>query len=881
MVTPSTDLPAEQPALPCPIIAVGTSAGGLEALEQFFAPVQANCGYAFVVIQHLDPTQPALLVQLLQRATPLVVEEITDRMVVQPDHVYVIPPAHDVEILRNTLHLMEPVSARGLRLPIDRFFRSLADDRGPVSIAVVLSGMGADGTLGVRAIKAREGAVFVQDPATARFDSMPASVQEAGLADVTAPADALFPAIVDYLQHVPQRRLLGEREIPEAERAGIEKIVLLLRAQTGHDFSEYKLSTLSRRIERRISLHHLGRIDDYVRYVRENPTEGALLFKELLIGVTSFFRDPAVWEVMRQELLPALVKARTRDAALRAWVIACSTGEEAYTLAMVCREVFDELGYWRAGAVQIFATDLDEDAIARARAAVYPASIAADVSTERLDRWFVPTERGYRVGAELREMVVFAPQNVVMDPPFTRLDVLSCRNLLIYLAPTLQRKVIPLFHYALREGGLLMLGSAETVGSATTQFAPAHELQRIYRRLPMVDGADVAALPAVFRTPTYKERTTTTAPRKPSMDTLQASADRLLLARYAPAAILVGEKGDILYVSGRTGRYIEPAAGKANWNVFAMARDGLAAPLNEGFWRAVRTKQTVTLPDVTMDGDRDHRHVRVTIDPLTEPSSVANTVLIVFTEVATPANAPAVARPKGRGTRNEAHDGMEKRLEDARLALLTAREEMQVSQEELRSTNEELQSTNEELQSANEELTTSKEELQSMNEELQTVNKELQVKLEELSLASTDMANLLNSTDIATLFLDRLLKVRRFTTSATNIIHLIAGDVGRPLTDLSAVIDVPTLVEMAADVMRTLISVEQEVEARDGRWFAVRILPYRTQDDRIDGVVVTFGDITRAKSLEAALRGSQTVLEGQLADSIEQQRDSSSSKRAS
>jgi len=880
VVTQSTDLSTADTPLPCPIIAIGTSAGGLEALEQFFAPVPMNCGYAFVVIQHLDPTQPALLAELLQRATPLVVEEITDRVVVQSDHVYVIPPAHDVEILRNTLHLMEPGSARGLRLPIDRFFRSLADDRGPISIAVVLSGMGADGTLGGRAIKARAGAVFVQDPATARFDSMPKSMVDAGLADVTANADALFPAIVAYLDHVPMRRVLGERDIPETERAGIEKIVLLLRGQTGHDFSQYKLSTLSRRIARRISLHHLGRLDDYVRYVRENPAEGTLLFKELLIGVTSFFRDPAMWEVMRHDLLPALARERTRDSALRAWVVACSTGEEAYTLAIILREVLEELGHWRSGAVQIFATDLDEDAIARARLAVYPASIAADVSPERLDRWFVPSDRGYRVGMDIREMVVFAPQNVVMDPPFTRLDVLSCRNLLIYLAAELQRKVIPLFHYALREGGILMLGSAETIGSATSLFVPADEKSRIYRRLAVTDGAEVLTFPAVFRTPTPKEQANASAPRKLSMDTLQASADRLLLARYAPAAILVGEKGDILYVSGRTGRYLEPAAGKANWNVFAMAREGLAAPLNEGFWRAVRTKHTVTLLDVAIGKGKDLQHVRVTIDPLTEPASVANTVLIVFADVAIPEPPSRHGRRTGPAIRHPTHEGLEKSLEASRIALLTAREEMQVSQEELRSTNEELQSTNEELQSANEELTTSKEELQSMNEELQTVNKELQSKLEELFLASTDMANLLNSTDIATLFLDRTLKVRRFTTSATNIIHLIAGDVGRPLTDLSAVIDVPKLVEMAADVMRTLISVEQEVEACDGRWFAVRILPYRTQDDRIDGVVVTFSDVTRAKSLETALRGSQTVLEGQLADSIEQQRDTASSKRA-
>jgi two-component system, chemotaxis family, CheB/CheR fusion protein len=874
-VTHSSDLPTGEVGLLCPIIAVGTSAGGLEALEQFFAPVPAACGYAFVVIQHLDPAQPSLLVELLQRATPLAVVEITDRVAVQPDCIYVLPPGRDAEILRNVLHLMEPAEARGLRLPIDRFFRSLADDCGPLSIAVVLSGMGADGTLGVRAIKASAGAVFVQEPESARFASMPRSVVDAGLADVSARAPALYPAIVEYLRRLPRLRLLNDRQVPEDERAGIEKIVLLLRSQTGHDFSQYKLSTLWRRIERRISLHHLEHVGDYVRYVRENPAEGTLLFKEMLIGVTSFFRDPPVWAALREHVLPAVLAARASGTGLRAWVVACSTGEEAYTLAIVCREVFEDLGIWRSGAVQIFATDLDGDAIARARSAEYLPNIAADVSPERLDRWFVQTERGFRIGTAIREMVVFAPQNLVMDPPFTRLDIVTCRNLLIYLAPELQRKVIPLFHHALREGGVLMLGSAETIGSATMLFAPLATPGRIYRRLATAEGIDLATLPAVFHPPTH------TAPASPatlSTDTLQSAADHLLLSRHAPAAVLVGDRGDILYVSGRTGRYLEPAAGKANWNVFAMARKGLAAPLNEGFWRALRTKAPVTLHNIPVGIGRELQHVRVTIDPLEEPAVVARTVLIVFTDLAAPQAEP---RHRRRGhAPDEAREALEHHLEESRLALLTAREDMQVSQEELRSTNEELQSTNEELQSANEELTTSKEELQSMNEELQTVNKELQSKLEELSMASTDMANLLNSTHIATLFLDRTLRVRRFTTSATHIIHLIASDVGRPITDLTAAVDVPALLEKAADVMRTLRGLEQEVEGRDGRWFAVHILPYRTQDDRIDGVVLTFNDITRAKSLEAALRAAQAVLEGRLADSLEQQRDASTTTKA-
>lgn len=565
-------------------------------------------------------------------------------------------------------------------------------------------------------------------------------------------------------------------------------------------------------------------------------------------------------------MLPALLAGKSTDETVRAWVTACSTGEEAYSLAIAFHEAMSADGGAKGRNVQLFATDLDPDAIAKARGGVYPLNIEADVPAELLDRYFVKTDRGYRVIKEVREMVVFASQNLVMDPPFTRLDLISCRNLLIYLTPELQKKVMPLFHYSLRKGGVLLLGSAETVGSASELFSPMSDKARLYRKIEPTDGVTTLAMPAVFGSSAVPSASSAPRDTTRPVESLQSSTDRLLLAQFAPAAVLVGDQGDILYVSGRTGRYLEPAAGKANWNVFAMARPGLERPLSEGFWRALRSSQHVSVPDIIIrDGDTT-LHVRVVIQPIIDAAAGKHTVLIVFYELP----APSPAGRRGRTARAAKGHALQAELvqdlEQARVSLLTAREEMQVSQEELRSTNEELQSTNEELQSTNEELTTSKEELQSMNEELQTVNQELQSKLEELSLAGTDMANLLNSTSTATLFLDRDLRVRRFTTPMESIIHLIPGDVGRPITDIVSTLDFPDMAESSRRVMRTLLIVEKEVAASDGRWFAMRILPYRSHDDRIDGVVITLSDITKAKALEAALRKAQSSLEGQLAD---------------
>jgi two-component system CheB/CheR fusion protein len=848
-----------------PIVGIGASAGGLEALELFLANVPENSGMAFVIVQHLDPTHKGIMVELLQRGTPMKVFQIKDRMRVEANCVYVIPPNKDLSILHGVLNLFAPLAPRGLRLPIDFFFRALAEDQQEHSIGVILSGMGTDGTLGLRAIKEKGGSVFVQSPDTAKFDGMPRSAVDAGLADVIAAVEELPANINAYVHHAPlftkpnpsTRSDSGKHLLDEDQaKSSIEKVILILRAQTGHDFSLYKKTTIHRRIERRIGLHHMDNIATYVRLLRENPQEVELLFNELLIGVTNFFRDPAAWESLKTDALPKLLAKRTPDQALRAWVPACSTGEEAYSLAMLFQEALDSLKPHHAAKnfkLQIFATDLDLHAIERARAGVYPQNISADVSAERLRRFFVKEERGYRVSKSIREMVIFAPQNIIMDPPFTKLDLLTCRNLLIYLTPELQKKLLPLFHYSLKPDGILFLGTSETIGGFDELFAPVDAKMRLYRRREAGQPAQAVEFPTAFS----KARPSAAARViKPSVN-IQTLADGLLLQTYSPAAVMTNENGDILYISGRTGKYIEPAAGKANWNIFVMAREGLRYELSGAFQKALRKKETVTLKDVTIGSNGGTQRIHVTIQPIQEAGELHGMVMIVFKDVAAPSVSKLSTKPvAGRGAAAKNTTELKKQLEYFRMETQNMREEMQTSHEELQSTNEEMQSTNEELQSSNEELTTSKEEMQSMNEELQTVNNELQAKLDELSHVNSDMKNLLDSTDIATLFLDNTLCVRRFTAQTSKITQLIPADVGRPITDIASALLYPQLAEDAREVLRTLVKVDRQISLPNGDWFGTRILPYRTLENMIDGVVITFTDITESKKLEAKLRKS-------------------------
>ena len=859
---PEPETPLNQDKRSFPIVGIGASAGGLEALEQFLSGVPQASGMAFVIVQHLDPTHTGLLPEILRRATKMEVFQVKDRMKVKPDCVYVIPPNKELSILHGTLHLFAPTTPRGIRLPIDFFLRSLAEDQQEQSIGVILSGMGSDGTMGLRAIKEKAGVALVQEPESAKYDSMPRSAINAGLADLVAPAEALPGKLIDYLRHTYFSARLAP-EAQENDQSSLDKILIMLRSKSGQDFSLYKKNTVCRRIERRMGIHQISKISGYVRFLRENPQELELLFKELLIGVTNFFRDPATWEQLRCHAIPALLARHPSGGTLRAWSTGCSTGEEAYSLAIIFREALEQLKPAEDFKLQIFATDLDPDAIDKARQGHYLPNIAADVSPERLQRFFVADEQGYRIGKEIREMVTFATQNVAMDPPFTRLDILICRNLLIYLTPELQRKLLPVFHYSLTPGGVLFLGSSESVTTFTELFTPLDIKSKLFLRRETAAPHETLMLSDSYtlkRPDASKELPVL----KPAVN-LQTLADQLLLQHFSPPAVLVNNKGDILYINGRTGKYLEPAAGKANWNIFAMTREGLGFELGNAFQKALKQTEPVTIKGLKVGSNGNStQRVDITVQLIVEPEVLRGMLLIVFTDVATP---PKKKRSvPGNSTQHDTARAaeLEQELGVARDLLQSTREENQSAQEELTSANEELQSTNEELQSTNEELTTSREEMQSLNEELQTVNAEQQSKMDELARVNNDMKNLLNSTEIVTIFLDNDLNLRRFTPGADKIFKLIPGDVGRPLSDIVNDLAYPEMTQEAQEVLRTLIFSEKQITATDGRWFSVRIMPYRTIENVIGGLVLTFMDISATKDLEAKMQKENARLKSLL-----------------
>ncbi|MFO7369731.1 MAG: chemotaxis protein CheB [Bacteroidales bacterium] len=838
-----------------PIVAIGASAGGLEALEQFLGSVADNSGMAYVVIQHLDPTQKGMLPELLQRISKIKVYQVKDRMVVKPNCIYVIPPNKSMSVLKGVLYLFEPIEERGLRLPIDFFFRSLADDVRERGIGVILSGMGSDGCLGLRMIKEKDGIILVQEPSTAKFDSMPRNAMDFVQADIVAPPGELPSKLMNFLKLSPIGKT--EQPIDSKDKSSLEKIIILLRTHTGNDFSLYKKNTVYRRIERRMGVHSIDKIASYVHFLQENPKESIILFKELMIGVTSFFRNSMVWEKLKETVIPGLFANLPSGSMLRAWIPGCSTGEEAYSLAMVFKEALEKADLHEGYTLQIFATDLDNDAIETARKGIFPANIEADISHDRLKRFFSKTEDGYRVNAEIREMIVFAQHNLIMQPPFTKIDILSCRNLLIYLESDLQKKLIGLFYYSINPEGIIILGNSETLGPQSLLFTPVDSKLKIFKRAATSLGPELFDFPASYsRTrPAYNEKQVTDK----SIENIQTLADQLLLQYFSPAGVLVNENGDIVYISGRTGKYLEPAVGKANMNIFAMLREGLRNEFPIAFRKALRDKNGVLLRNIVIGNNGSSQTVNVTFQWIDKPKALKGMVMIVFVDVP---DIPEIKQSLKKGesvVSNSKQKELEQELQRTREEVQNTLEEMQTSQEELKSTNEELQSANEELQSTNEELTTSKEEMQSLNEELQTVNAELQSKVDDFSRVNNDMKNLLNSTDIATLFLDKELNIRRFTNEATKIFKLIKSDIGRPFTDQVSDLVYPELAADALEVLRTLIFIQKTIPARDGRWFSVRIMPYRTFDDRIDGLVITFINTSDYKRVEMQLYESEQI----------------------
>jgi two-component system, chemotaxis family, CheB/CheR fusion protein len=838
-----------------PIVGIGASAGGLDALEQFLGNTPQNSGLAYVVIQHLDPTQKGMLPELLQRITQMKVIQAKDRMAVLPNNVYVIPPNKSMSILNRILYLFEPLEARGLRLPVDFFFHSLADDLRELSIGVILSGMGSDGSEGLRSIKEHNGIAMVQEPSTAKFDSMPRNAIDSVVIDVIAPASELPEKLLSRLSD--SSPVQTEWDIPVKEQSALEKIIVLLRSRTGNDFSEYKKSSMYRRIERRMGIHRIKSIASFVTFLQNNPAEVDILFKELMIGVTNFFRDPMVWEKLEREILPQLFQDLPEGFCMRAWIAGCSTGEEAYTLAVIFKEALDRSKLHKNISLKIFATDIDNSAIEFARRGIFSANSALEITPERIDRYFTKTDDGYRVNNEIREMVVFAQHNLILHPPFTRIDIISCRNLLIYMNSELQKKILRMFYYSLKNNGILVLGSSETLGAMNHLFDTVESRLKIFKRSRDILTPDLFYFPSSF----VRSKPDQSESQKvmPHSENIQQLADRLLIQEFSPPSVLVNENGDVIYISGPVGKYLEPATGKANMNIFAMLREELRNDVPLAFNQAVRKKETVVLHNLKAPAHEPSRRTDITIHYIEKPVALRGTVMIIFEDLPVLPEITAKSKSGKKLPANIKHSELENELQKTREEMQSTIEEMQASQEELKSANEELQSSNEELQSTNEELTSSKEEMQSLNEELQTVNAELQAKVDEFSRLNNDMKNLLNSTDIATLFLDKELNIRRYTNQATKIFKFIKSDIGRPFTDQVSDLLYPEIEEDAREVLRTLVYIQKQIPGKDGRWFYIRIMPYRTLDDRIDGLVITFVNISDLKKVEEGLYETEQI----------------------
>ncbi|WP_243366390.1 chemotaxis protein CheB [Fundidesulfovibrio soli] len=855
-----------------PVVGVGASAGGLAAFEAFFSGMpDADTGMAFILVQHLAPDHKSILTDLIQRYTRMQVYEVEDGMAVKPDCAYIIPPNRDMALLNGVLHLMEPTAPRGQRLPIDFFFRSLAQDRGDQAIGVILSGTGSDGTVGIRAIKGEGGMVMAQTPSSTEYDGMPRSAIATGLVDYELPPAEMVAQIIAYAAHaIVNASQSPAVRSPKAENA-LKKILILLRAQTGNDFSQYKPSSIIRRIERRMAVHQTGTLEEYAKYLQHDSAEADILFRELLIGVTNFFRDPEAFKALEEQVIPRLFAGKQPGFILRVWSPGCSTGEEAYSIAIAIQEHMEALK--QNFQVQIFATDIDSHAIATARSGIYPASITADVSPERLSRFFSlePGGGAYRVNKVIRDMLIFSEQNVIKDPPFSKLDLISCRNLMIYWGGELQKKVIPLFHYALNPGGFLFLGTSETVGEFGDLFSTLDRKAKLYQRKEDLLGSQRKALGSIL------SAVATTGAVQPKAAgriaglgklPLRELTEQALLQRIAQVGALVTGQGVILYLHGRTGLYLEPTPGEVGvHNILKMAREGLRQDLSTALHKAKTSNEAVRHPGLQVKTNGDFTTVNLSVHPVEiDPATGHETPLfLVILEPAPSSVQTETAALSGMGCDDPDVDeritALRQELQAKEEYLHASNEELETTNEELKSSNEEMQSVNEELQSTNEELETSKEELQSVNEELATVNSELQTKVADLSQANNDMNNLLAGTGIATVFVDHQMRIMRFTPAATKIINLIQADVGRLVSHIvSNLSGYDNLVEDVQTVLDTLTPKEAEVQTKDGKWYTMRVRPYRTLENVIEGVVITYTDITEIKETRDLLKKTSDQL---------------------
>ena len=832
------------------VVGIGASAGGFEALEMFFKRMPSNSGLCFVVVQHLSPDHKSLMVELLSRHTDMKVHQAEEGVELKPDTVFLIPPKKIMTVADGRLHLMERTNKPLPYFPIDTFLNSLAEDKGEQSIAMILSGTGSDGTRGIRAIKDWGGMVMVQDLASAKFDGMPRNAIDTGLADYVVDPRNMPDELLKYIQHPFIRDVKKEAEDEEYERQ-FKTIFSLLKNNSGVDFTHYKQSTVLRRVKRRLSINQIESLNDYVKYLHRNPDEVETLYKELLIGVTRFFRDGDSFDVLKKKVLPEIFNSN--KGVIRAWVGGCSTGEEAYSVAMLFREYMEETGDFRA--VKIFATDIDKEALEYASNGKYPENIAADLNQSRLSKFFVKRGDVYQVAKPIREMVIFAVHNILKDPPFNKIDILCCRNLLIYLQPKLQHDVLSFFNFALKEDGFLFLGSSETVGGYANLFAPFDTKWRIYRcrgRYVPLPHESFKISPVHMRHSApnvvgQTEKHETAAGKKVE------SAVEALMERYVPPAVILDEQMRLLHVLGNINRFVKFKPGKTSLNISGLVREDLSMAVETGVNRVLRENKETVYSDIKLEEGRDSIFVNLRVTPYEQNGE--RVVMVVFEE------SKRKSVPEEDTEKYEHDSQAQQRIKDLESELQYTKENLQATIEEVETTNEELQATNEELLSANEELQSTNEELQSVNEELITVNAEYQGKIQELSDLNNDMNNLLSSTNIGVIFLDNDLRVRKFTPAVKEQVHLMEFDIGRPITHISVNLEYDDLELDCRTVLKDFVPIKKEVKGRGGKIYYMRIFPYVTQDKSIKGVVLTFVDITEIKEAQAEIQKLSATVE--------------------
>jgi len=840
------------------IVGVGASAGGLEALGALFQHFILDSA-AFVVVQHLAPDHESILTELLARSSKMRVLTAENGMKTQPGHIYVIPPNADLALLHGVLHLL-PLQGQRPHLPIDSFFRSLAEDWGSRAIGVILSGTGTDGTLGLRSIKAAGGITFVQEPSSAKYEGMPRSALDSGSADFCLNPEAIANELARICGH---RFIAKSPDTVPYPPEHLARLFLLIRTTFGLDLTCYKQGTIERRVDRRMALHKIERLDDYLKLCQSNVSELAVLFKDVLINVTRFFRDPDVFELLKKSVFPPLIEQKGTNGAFRLWVPGCATGEEAYSMAICLLESLEAKA--QDFKLQIFGTDVDIKSIEQARSGVYPESIALDVSPERLLRFFVRKHGEYHIAQRIRDLVIFSTQNAIKDPPFSRLDLVSCRNLLIYLQPAIQKKVLKTFHHALNPNAFLLLGTSETVADSSDLFSLIDRRNKIYSKkqtvLGLAPGHGAGAFPTLAN---FEPASSAPSAKQPS---LQQLADRKVLEEYGSPGVIINQDFEILQFRGRTGSFLEPTPGVASLNLLKLARPELHFELPRAIRKALRQHGPVRMEAKSRVGNGT-RNFTLEVLPIEEPGKKTPCLLVLFKE----SSPPKHLRPKGKLTKR---DPDHQRIHELKQELLLNSEylqstigELEVTNEELQSSNEELQSSNEELQSTNEELETSKEELQAINEELTTVNDELKNRMSELHQTNDDLHNLLLNVDTAVIIVGMDSRIRRFTHASEALLNLGPKDLGRPVGCLNSFLGALSMEKVVTEVIEKISSFDQEVLCVDQRWHGLRVYPYKTLDHTIRGAVIVISDIDLRKR-NADLRRDVATYAGEFLRAIQ------------